>query len=168
MMRFRFAGSGRQSFYPMELLNQLGGLILGSVPTMFFFIVLVVAYGFLVRRPLAKVLAERHARTTGAVEQARGAISAAEAETAVFEDKLRAAKREIFEARDKKLKQWAAEREAALQEARTTMQAKVSTARESIEQSAASARQGIEAMSGELSAQILKAVLPAGVSEAAQ
>ena len=152
----------------MELLNQLGGLILGSVPTMVFFIVLVVAYGYLVRRPLDKILAERRARTTGAVEQARGAISAAEAETAVFEDKLRTAKREIFEARDKKLKQWAAEREQALHEARTATQTKVNAAREGIQQSAASARQGVEAMSGELSAQILKAVLPAGVSEAAQ
>ena len=152
----------------MELLKQLGGLILGSVPTMIFFIVLVVAYGYLVRRPLDKVLAERRARTTGAVEQARGAISAAEAETAVFEDKLRTARREIFEARDRKLKQWAAEREQALNEARAATQAKVSTAREGIEQSAGAARQGIEAMSSELSAQILKAVLPAGVSEAAQ
>ncbi len=35
-------------------------------------------------------------------------MSAAEAETAVFEDKLRAAKTEIFQARDQKLKQWAA------------------------------------------------------------
>ena len=66
------------------------------------------------------------------------------------------------------MKQWAAERDQALQEARTLTQAKVSAAREGIEQSAASARQGIETMSGELSAQILKAVLPAGVAEAAQ
>ncbi len=152
----------------MELLNKLGGLLLGAVPTMVFFIALVVAYGYLVRRPLDKALAERRARTSGAVEQARGAISAAEAETAVFEDKLRAARREIFEARDRKLKQWAAERDQALSEARLATQNKVKTAREGIEASAAGARQGIETMSGELSAQILKAVLPAGVAEAAQ
>ena len=152
----------------MELLNQLGGLLLGSVPTMVFFIVLVVAYGFLVRKPLDAVLAERSKRTTGAVEQARGAISAAEAETAVFEDKLRAAKREIAEARDRRLKQWASEREQVLHEARTATDEKVKAARQGIEGNAATARQGIEAMSGELSAQILKAVLPAGVAEAAQ
>ena len=46
-----------------------------------FFILLVAAYGLLVRRPLDKVLAERRARTSGAVEQARGAMAAAEAET---------------------------------------------------------------------------------------
>ena len=153
-----------------KILTQLGGLILGSVPTIVFFLVLVFAYGLLVRRPLDRVLAERRARTTGAVEQARGAISAAEAETTVFEDKLRAARREMFEARGRKQKQWAAEREQALEQARALTQDKVRTARESLEQSASVARQQIESMSGELSAQILKAVLPAGVagSEVAQ
>ncbi len=72
-----------------QILNQLGELVLGSVPTMVLFILLVTAYGFLVRRPLDRVLAERRARTTGAVEQARSAIAAAEAETDVYEDKLR-------------------------------------------------------------------------------
>ena len=147
-----------------QILNQLSGLILGSIPTVIFFVLLVVAYGFLVRRPLDRVLAERRARTTGAVEQARGALSAAEAETAVFEDKLRAARREIYEARDAKLKQWAAEREQALEGAKSATQEKVSVARQLLEQSAVTARQQIEGMSSELSAQILKAVLPANVS----
>jgi F-type H+-transporting ATPase subunit b len=144
-----------------EILNQLGGLLLGSVPTIILFLLLVAAYGLLVRRPLDAVLAERRARTTGAVEQARGAISAAEAETAVFEDKLRAAKSEIFQARDAKLKQWATERDHALDQARESTQIKVKAAREGIELSAAQARQQIESMSEELSAQILKAVMPA-------
>lgn len=152
------------------LLKQIEGLILGSIPTVLFFITLVIAYGFLVRRPLDKVLAERRARTSGALEQARGAMNAAEAETAVFEDKLRAGKAEIFQARDKKLKQWAAERELALEEARTSTHAKVTAARQEIEASAAAARTQIEAMSDELSARIVRAVLPPGVagSEATQ
>ncbi len=153
-----------------DILNQVGGLILGSVPTMVFFIVLVVAYGFLVRRPLDKILAERRARTTGAVEQARGALSAAEAETAVFEDKMRAARREIFELRERKLKQWAAERDQALEQARAVTAEKVSAARQRLDENAQSARQQIEGMSGELSAQIVRAVLPANApgAEAAQ
>ena len=153
-----------------DILNQVGGLILGSVPTMLFFIVLVVAYGFLVRRPLDKILAERRARTTGAVEQAQGALSAAEAETAVFEDKLRAARREIFELRERKLKQWAAEREQALEQARAATADKVLAARQRLDENARSARQQIEGLSDELSAQIVRAVLPAGApgAEAAQ
>jgi len=148
----------------MEILNQVGGLVLGSVPTIVLFILLVAAYAFLVRRPMARVLAERHARTTGAVEQARGAISTAEAETAAYENKLRAAKSEIYHAREQKMKQWAAERDAALEQARSATQTRVQAARQEIEQSATAARKQIEGLSEELSAQILKAVLPAGVA----
>jgi F-type H+-transporting ATPase subunit b len=74
-----------------EILRQLGELVLGAVPTMILFILLVMAYGILVRRPLVRVLADRRARTTGAVEQAKGAIAAAEAETSAYEEKLRKA-----------------------------------------------------------------------------
>ena len=119
-----------------EILNQLGGLVLGSVPTMVLFILLVIAYGVLVRRPLDRVLAERRARTTGAVEQARGAIAAAEAETSVYEDKLRKAKAEIFHARDQKLKQWSAERDAAIEQVRQSTQARILAAKLEIEQGA--------------------------------
>ncbi len=152
------------------ILKQLGGLVLGSVPTIVLFILLVALYGLLVRRPLDRILAERRARTTGAVEQARGAISAAEAETAVFEDKLRAAKAEIFQAREQKLKQWNAERDAALEQVRSATQNRVRAARQEVEQGVATARQQIETLSVELSAQIMRAVLPAGAgtTEAAQ
>jgi len=154
----------------MELYTQLKDLVLGSVPTMIFFILLVAAYGLLVRRPLDRVLAERRARTSGAVEQARGAISAAEAETAVYEDKLRAARAEILAAREQKLKKWNEQREAALHEARTAAGQRVLAARLEIEQSAAAARRQIESATEMLSAQILKVVLPPGVAstEAAQ
>jgi F-type H+-transporting ATPase subunit b len=147
-----------------QIANQLGGLVLGSVPTIILFILLVILYGFLVRRPLDKVLAERRARTSGAIEQARGAISAAEAETAVYEDKLRAARNEIFAARDQKLKQWNAERDQALEQVRTSTQERVAAARQEIERTAASARQQIELLSDALSEQVMRAVLPAGIS----
>jgi F-type H+-transporting ATPase subunit b len=153
-----------------QILNELGGLVLGSVPTMILFILLVAAYGILVRRPLDRVLAERRARTSGAMDQARSAIAAAESETSAYEEKLRAAKAEIFQARDQKLKQWNAEREAALAQVRQHTQDRVRGARQEIEQSAHDARLQIVAVSDELSARVLKAVLPAGIrtSEAAQ
>lgn len=151
------------------ILHQLGELVLGAVPTMVLFVLLVIAYGYLVRRPLDRVLAERRARTTGAVEQARNSISEAEAKTAEYEDKLRKAKAEIFAARDKRLKQWTAERDQALAEARAATGEQVTAAKTEIEQSAVVARRQIEGMSGELSDQILRAVLPPGTRpEAAQ
>jgi F-type H+-transporting ATPase subunit b len=146
-----------------QILNELGGLVLGSVPTIVLFILLVIAYGLLVRRPLDRVLAERRARTSGAVEQARTAIARAESETTAYEDKLRAAKAEIFQARDQKLKQWNAEREAALAQVRHHTQEHVRGARQEIEHSAQEARLQIVALSDELSSSVLNAVLPAGI-----
>ena len=146
-----------------QILNQLGELVLGSVPTIILFILLVWAYGLLVRRPLDRILAERRARTEGAVEQARGAIAMAETETTAYEDKLRAAKAEIFQARDQKLKQWNAERDAAIAQVRQHTQERVRGARQEIEQGAQEARHQIAGLSDELSSRVLNAVLPAGV-----
>ncbi|QHS50392.1 ATP synthase F0 subunit B [Edaphobacter sp. 12200R-103] len=149
-----------------QILKELGGLVLGSVPTMVLFILLVIAYGLLVRRPLDRILAERHARTAGAMEQARGAIAAAEAETGAYEEKLRKAKAELFEARERRLKQWAAERESALEQVRQSSQQRVASARQGIEQSVTEAKSQIEIASSDLGARILSAVLPASVAAA--
>jgi F-type H+-transporting ATPase subunit b len=151
----------------MEILNQLGGLVLGSVPTALFFILLLVAYTYLVKRPLEATLAERRARTSGAVEQARGAIAAAEAETSVFEDKLRAARSEILAVREKRAQQLQAERDAALAAAREAAQAKVRAARQEIEAASVSARKQIEEATQQLGDQILRAVLPKGIASGA-
>ena len=154
----------------MEILNQIGGLVLGSVPTMILFVLLVIAYKVLVETPLEKTLAERRARTTGAVEQAKGAISAAEAETAVYEAKLRAARAEIAAAREQRLKQLQEEREATLASAREAAKQKIGAARAEIDASADGARKQIEGATAQLSESILRAVLPAGakISEAHQ
>src|SRR5713101_4150349 len=50
-----------------EILGQLGGLLLGSVPTVIFMVLLYGLYAAMVHKPLVKVLAERHSRTEGAV-----------------------------------------------------------------------------------------------------
>src|SRR5580658_10215931 len=123
----------------MEILSQLGGLLLGAVPTAIFFILLIIAYGLLVRRPLERTLAERRARTTGAVEQARGAIAAAEAETTAYENKLRAARAEIAAMREGRVKEWQQKRELALAGARAKAQEHIGIARKEIEVSAGAA-----------------------------
>ena len=149
-----------------QILNELGGLVLGAVPTMLLFILLVIAYGLLVRRPLERILTERHARTAGAMEQAKGAIAAAEAETDAYEEKLRKAKAELFEARERRMKQWAAERETALEQVRQAAQERIGSARREVEQGAVEARTQIERTSAELSAKVIAAVLPANVAAA--
>ena len=151
----------------MEILNQLGNLALGSVPTIILFLLLIGAYAFLVRRPLERTLAERRARTIGAVEQARGAISAAEAETTAYENKLRAARAEIASLREGRLKEWQQKRELALAGARAKAQEHIGVARKEIEVSSSAARKQIEDATDMLSEQIVRAVLPAGAQGSA-
>ena len=143
-----------------EIIQQVGTLLLGAVPTILLFIVLVLAYQFLVQGPLTATLKERRARTEGAVEDAHRAIAQAEARAAEYAAKLRQARAEVFKVREERVKQWNAERDAALDAARKTAGQKVNQARVALEAEAAEARQSLQASAGDLAAQVVRAVLP--------
>ncbi|MGA8739747.1 MAG: ATP synthase F0 subunit B [Terracidiphilus sp.] len=143
-----------------EIVQQLGALLLGAIPTILLFIVLVAAYQILVQGPLNRTLAERRARTEGAVENAHKAIAQAEAKAAEYADKLRHARAEIFKMREQRAKRRNAEREAALDAARKASGAKVSAAKVEMDAEAERARQVIQGAAGELANQVVQAVLP--------
>jgi len=149
-----------------ELLRQIGDLVLGSVPTIILFVLLVIAYRFLLYGPLMRMLAERRERTQGAVEKAHAAIAAADAKTQEYEAKLRAARAEIFHRREQRLQQWSTQRDAGLASARQAAHERVTAARQAIETEAAAARHHIEASADQLARQILRAVLPPEVASA--
>jgi F-type H+-transporting ATPase subunit b len=144
-----------------EIIQQLGTLFLGSVPTILLFIVLVVAYQFLVQGPLTATLKERRARTDGAVEDAHNAIAQAEARANEYAAKLRQARADIFKIREQRVKQWSAERDAALDAARKVAGLKVSQAKTELEAEAARAKAELQASAGDLARQVASAVLPA-------
>jgi F-type H+-transporting ATPase subunit b len=143
-----------------EIVQQVGALLLGAVPTMLLFVVLVAAYQVLVQKPLRRTLAERRARTEGAVENAHKAIAQAEAKAAEYSEKLRLARAEIFKMREQRSKQRNAERETALDAARKASGAKVSQAKAEIDGETERARQVIQGSAGELANQVVQAVLP--------
>lgn len=130
------------------------------MPTAALFIVVVLAYQFLVQGPLTETLKKRRALTTGAVEEARKAIENAEARTAEYAEKLRQARAEAYKIREQRVKQWNAERDAALETARSAAGDKVSKARAEVDAEAASARRAIEASAADLASQAVRAVLP--------
>jgi len=148
------------------ILNQLGDLVLGSVPTAIFFLILLAAYQVLVRKPMEKVLADRHGRTGGAMDEAKAAIAAAEAKASDYETRLRDARAEIFTARAARQKAASDARDKALAEARTAAQHRIAVARESVERSGAEAKAQIESQAAALSQQVMAAILPhrAGVA----
>jgi F-type H+-transporting ATPase subunit b len=144
-----------------EIIEQVGNLLLGSVPTLILFIVLVVAYQLLVQGPLSRTLRERRARTTGAVEEANRAIGAAEAKTAEYASKLRQARAEVFHVREQRLKQWSQERDTALEAARAAAVVRVLEAKVGLESEAAAARTSLLAGADQLAEQVVRAVMPA-------
>jgi F-type H+-transporting ATPase subunit b len=143
-----------------EIVQQVEALLLGAVPTVLLFIVLVLAYQFLVQGPLTATLKQRRARTEGAIEDAQKAIAQAEARAAEYEAKLRQARAEVYKVREQRVKQRNAERDAALDAARKVAGLKVSQAKAELETEASAARRSIQAGAGELANQVVRAVLP--------
>ncbi len=143
-----------------EIIQQVGTLLLGAVPTVVLFIVLVLSYQFLVQAPLTDALKQRRARTDGAVEDAQNAMAKAEARAAEYAARLRQARAELYKIREQRIQQWSAERDTALEAARKVAGLKVSQARAELEAEAAAARQSIQASAGELANQVVRAVLP--------
>jgi F-type H+-transporting ATPase subunit b len=146
-----------------EIIQQVGTLLLGAVPTVLLFIVLVLSYQFLIQGPLTATLKERRARTDGAVEDAHKAIAQAEARAAEYALKLRQARADLYKVREQRIKQRSAERDAALDAARKAAGLKVGQAKAELELEAAGARQTIQASAGDLANLVVSAVLPLAV-----
>jgi F-type H+-transporting ATPase subunit b len=143
-----------------ETLHQLEGLLLGSVPTIFLFLLIVILYRLLVYDPLTRVLNERRERTDGAIEQADAAMAAAAAKTQEYEAQLRAARSKIFQARQLKQQQWARERDSAVAEAHAAAQRQVEEAKSALQAQTNAGRRTIEDSIEQLAGEILAAVLP--------
>jgi F-type H+-transporting ATPase subunit b len=142
------------------ILQELGSMFIGAIPTMILFIILVIAYQLLVQGPLTATLKRRRELTEGAMEAAQKAIAKAESRTVEYSTKLRQARAEVYKIREQRLRQWNAERDAALDAARKSAGQKLAQARAEIDAEAAFAKQTIQASAGELAGQVVRAVLP--------
>ena len=143
-----------------ETLHQLEGLLLGSIPTIFLFLLLVILYRLLVYGPLTRVLDERRERTEGAIEQANAAAAAAAAKTQEYEAQLRAARSRIFQARQQKQQLWNRERDNAIAEAHAAAQRQVEEAKLALQAQSEAGHRTIKDSIDELASDILAAVLP--------
>ena len=142
------------------ILHQLGDLLLGSVPTVILFLLVLIFYKILVHTPLLKVLAERRSRTLGTVENAAAAIQSADAKSQEYEARLRAARSEIGRQREQRLQHWNRERENILADARHASDETLKMAKANMEIEVEAARAGIEANAETLANEVLKVILP--------
>ncbi|MGH9516456.1 MAG: hypothetical protein ACRD3P_12360 [Terriglobales bacterium] len=149
-----------------ETLKQIGELLLGSIPTIIFFVLLYGLYVVIVHKPLARVLAERHARTQGAIEKAKADIATAEARTADYEKRLRDARLALFKAQEGCRARAAQARAEALADARKRAQAQVGEARSAIEADKKVAMSSLEAEVGRLASEIIRTVLQPALGSA--
>jgi len=145
-----------------QTLQQVGELLLGSVPTIIFLVLLYGLYTLIVHKPLAKVLAERYRKTEGAVEKARADIAAAEARTAEYEQRLREARIAVFKNQEARRQQAVQSRAARTTEARARAQAQVDQARAEMEREKAAAQERLQSESSRIAAEIVRTVLHPG------
>jgi F-type H+-transporting ATPase subunit b len=142
-----------------ETLRQLGVLVLGSIPTIILFLILFATYRSLVHKPLQKVLAERRARTEGALEKARADIAAAEARTAEYERNLREAQMTIFKLQETQRQAALQARSRALAEVRSLAGARVEQAKASLADEVNLAKGTMQVESERLSSEIIQSIL---------
>jgi len=146
-----------------DMLHQLGGLLLGAVPTVILLALLYVLYTTIVHRPLGRVLEERRSKTEGAVEKSRADIAAAEALTAEYEQRLREARAIVFRAQEERRQAALEARSNAVNEARRKAQAQVQAAKKDIEADRAAAQASLQGEAAALAQEIVRRVLqPAG------
>ena len=146
-----------------ETLHQLGGLLLGAVPTVILLALLYALYANLVHKPLGRVLEERRSKTEGAVEKSRADIAAAGARTAEYEQRLREARATLFRGQEARRQAALDARTNAVNEARSKAQAQVGAAKKDIEADRAAAQASLQGEAAALAQEIVRRVLrPAG------
>jgi F-type H+-transporting ATPase subunit b len=148
-----------------QTLRQLGGLLLGAVPTVILLALLYVLYTVIVHKPLRRVLDERRSKTEGAIEKSRADIAAAEARTAEYEQRLREARATVFRAQESRRKAALDARTAALNESRAKAQEQLKAAKADIEKDREAAQAGLQGEAQALASEIMRRLLePAGAA----
>jgi len=146
-----------------QTLQQLGELLLGAVPTVILVALLYILYNVIVHKPLRRVLDERRNKTEGAIEKSKADISAADARTSEYEQKLREARAAVFRAQESRRQAAVQARTNAVSAARTKAQAQVQSAKAAIEADRTSAEKGLQGEAAALAQEIVRRVLqPAG------
>ena len=150
----------------MDTLNQLGELLLASIPAIMGLLIVWAGYRSIVYSPLQRVLAERQARTEGAIQQAQAEIASAEARTAEYEQRVLEARTQIYMTQEAHSRRVMQERDAALADARKKADAKIREARAALEKDVLAAKASLQQQVEILADEIIESVLrPAAVVE---
>ena len=114
------------------MLHALGGILLRAVPTFLLVILLHFYLKSVFFKPLEKVLRQRYEVTEGARKLAAQSLEQAAAKTAAYEEQVRAAKAEMYQAQEQLHKQLQEREAAAVAEARARADAALKQAKEQL------------------------------------
>ncbi len=142
-----------------EILRQVGQLLISSIPTILGLLMVWAGYRFIVHGKLQQVLEQRHALTQGAIQRAQQEIAAAESRTAEYEQRLRDARAQIYQAQQANRLRMMEQRNAALAEARKQAGETVKSARAALEKDMLAAKATLEQQVSALADKVIESVL---------
>jgi len=142
-----------------QTLQALGGILLKSIPTIVFLIILHFYLKAVLFGPLDRILKQRRELTEGARKVAQDSLAAAARKADEYEAKLRDARAVVYKEQEEMRKRWLEEQGDEVAQARTRMEASVKTAREALAADAAAAQASLKDASSTLADQIAETVL---------
>jgi F-type H+-transporting ATPase subunit b len=145
----------------MEIFTQLGDLFLGAAPTILILFFLFFFLRWSLWKPLERALAERHATTEGARQQAEKLLTTANEKMRQYEDALRQARTEIYQQQEVGRQQALEERGRLVQDARQRAQESIRQAKIEIAGDVDQAKKHLEAGSQRLAEEISRTLLGA-------
>lgn len=140
-------------------LHALASLLIKSIPTVIFFVVLTFYLKYVLFRPLARILEERKRATEGVRDIARRAFEAADKKTSEFEHALAIARAELHQEHEALRQKWAQEQAAAIAKARAEADQAIQNAKLQIAQEVARAQGELYARVDQLGEQIVNSLL---------
>ena len=142
-----------------QTLQDLGGILLKAIPTIFLLLILHLYLKFIFFRPLREVLAQRRAATEGAVESASALLAKASEQTTAIEAELRKAREEIYQEQEEARRRSVGEQAARLDAARRNSRELIHQAKQQLDAEAAAAKRELAATADALAEQIARSLL---------
>jgi F0F1-type ATP synthase membrane subunit b/b' len=140
-------------------LDALVGLLIKSIPTILFFILLTIYLKYVFFRPIASILEERKKATEGVREIARRAFEAADRKTSEFEHALQIARAELHHEHEALRQRWAQEQAEAIGRMRAEADRQIEEAKGQIEREMVAAESDLSTRIDDLAERIVHSLL---------
>jgi F-type H+-transporting ATPase subunit b len=149
-----------------QIANQLGQLLVQSIPTIVFVLFLLAFLNRLLFKPLSQILDARASATSGALAEARKQADRADERVREYEQSIQAARQEIYRHREQVRRTALGERDSKVHEARGRAESIVKDAQADLDRQALAAkaelRIAVDSLATEVTASLFAPRLPGG------